>query len=258
MDLSPDILVIKTDALTRSIPAAERRRLRRPTASGAPTRLLATVGTYAATAVVLVVVCVYLVGADLELLPIVGALLVAFVVYAVVVGLKRRRRSVDEGFRLDLLAAENGLEIERDVVEPDTPGALFREGTGRLTVVRLRRRSPGFVEVGRYRATASVLDGGGAVDMGYLLVHDPDSARRWAAARVPVATANGAPVAPAPPHGGLRALSSLPTLAVDGVPHPLHVEGEGEFVLVYSPHPFRLELAATWLALAEVVRRVCG
>lgn len=253
MQSSSGDLVIATDALTRAIPAAERRRLRRPAPAGAPRRLLVTVGSYAATAVVLVVVCVYLVGADLELLPIVGALILAFVVYSVVVGLKRRRRSVEDGFRLDLLAAENGLEIERDVTDPDTPGVLFREGTGRITVVRLRRRSPLFLEVGRFRATASALDGGGSIDVGYLLVHDPDSAKRWGSS---VAVGMTAATSPAPPGGGVRALSALPALSVEGLPHPLHVEAEGEFVLVYSPQPFALERAATWPALAEAVRRV--
>ncbi len=253
MQSPPGELSVRTDALTRPIRAAERRRLRSPSSPPAPKRWLVTAGAYAATPVVLVIVCVYLVGADLELFPIVGALLLAFVVYSVVVGLKRRHRSAEETIRLDLLAADNGLEIERDIADPDTPGALFREGANRLTVVRLRRRSPRFIEVGRYRATASALDGGRSIDMGDLLVHDAEAARRWASARDADAVASDPS---APPRGGLRAVSLLPALSVEGLPHPLRVDVRGDFVVVYSPDPFPLDVAATWPALAEAVRRV--
>lgn len=253
MSIPASELAVRTDALTRPVSAAEIRRRRRPPSSSAPKRWLVAAGAYTATAVVLVVVCVYLVGADLELLPIVGVLILAFVVYSVVVGVRRRRRGAEEAVRLDLLAADNGLEVERDIVDPDTPGTLFREGADRVTVVRLRRRSPRFVEVGRYRATASALDGGGLIEMGYLLVHDADAARRRRAERGP---ATGAADASVPPRGGLRALSALPALSIEGLPHPLHVDVEDDFVLLYSAGPFALEVAATWPALAEAVRRV--
>jgi hypothetical protein len=243
---------IRTDPLTRPVSAAERKRVRPAPAPGATQRRLVTVGSYGVTALVLLGVCIYLVGADLQYVPIVVVIMAGCAVYAAITGVRRHRRTSVEGYRLDLLASENELELARDVVDPDTPGSLFRVGSGRRLALRLRQTHPLFVEVGRYCATASPLDGGGAIDIGYLLVHDAEAARRWAANGEVVAP----PSAPAPPTDGLRELSALPTVVVEGLPAPLRVETDGDFVILYSPEPFALGLATTWRALAEAVLHV--
>jgi hypothetical protein len=204
------------------------------------------IGQYIAAGVVLVGVS-----------PVIAVLIVIVLVTMMAAGVRRRQNPAAGDALLDGFAAENGMLVERLVSDPDTPGRLFRSGSDRLTVIRLRRSQPRLVEVGRFVATASSYDGERRIDCGYVVVQSRDAAARWAEARETIAS-DPSSTDNLPSGAMVPFVERLPRLEGEGLPGQLYVDTDGEFVIVYSPRPFELEVAATWRALAEAVRRVDG